>query len=167
MNREEMFRRGVESLHTNHSFDEKKVMKTVENHYHFIQSFIQFITKYFFVYSYAIPSEKKRNLTEKQIIQSLLLIEKLHMYLFYRHYLYNQVISLSDDIFTYDSIESNNTYLLIKKLQRLIQQHHFVHLDNQLLCNNIISQILNYYPASSVKIIILKKPSPPWKPQNY
>ncbi|NEX80341.1 hypothetical protein G4Z05_16045 [Bacillus thermocopriae] len=154
-------------MQTNHSFDEKKVMKTVENHYHFIQSFIKLIIKYFFVYSYAISSKKKKNLTEKQIIQSLLLIEKLHMYMNYRHYLYNQVIPLSDDHFTYYSIESNNTYLLIKKLQHLIKQHHFVHSDNQLLCNNIISQILNYYPASTVKIIILKEPSPPWKPPNH
>lgn len=142
------------------------VMKSETNYLEFIYTLTNFTSNYFSTYTYINSSEQEKVLAEEQITQSLLLIEKLHMNLFYRNSLYKNYYSLFDITHT-NSTQSNTNYQLFKRLQGLINEYHFQNEETQILCQSIISQIMTYYPNNSIQLIIMTPPPPPWQPHQY
>lgn len=143
------------------------MIKSETNYLEFIYSFTNFISEYFSTYTYRNSSEQEKLLAEEQIIHSLLLTEKLHMYLVFRNSSYKKYISIFDNLHPFYSFQSHTTYQALKSLQGLIHEYHFQIEDNQILCQSIISQIMSYYPQDSINFIIMTPPSPPWQPDRY
>lgn len=131
----------------------------------FLHSLLHFLSKYFTVYSHAKQSEENILLTtEKQIVHSLLLIEKIHMYLLYRDYLYEQVLSIHKEAF--QQLKKDDLFNLLCEISILINHHPFQKNEHQKLCQQLISQILTYYSIpSSVNIDVNTPPPSPWRPE--
>ena len=148
---------------------QRNLFKKSETYYcTFFQSMIEFIHSYFFTHSSAISSPDDRLLAEQLMIDSLLLTEKMHMHLLYRQPLYEQLPSFHQESGPFCESLSNDIYLSLKDLKRYAQQHTFASEVHHFLCQNIISQLLSYYPQhlSPVEIRISGSLCPPWKPPS-
>lgn len=140
-------------------------IKGINNYSKFITSFTHFITNYFESYTFKSCSEKHLLIGEEHIVQSLLLNEKLHMYLFLSFSTFEKYIHLPENAHPFTS---DLSFHLLQKLQNSIDQHDFLKEENRTLCQKVIAQILNYYPQSSNHNIkfILSPLSEPLMPNN-
>lgn len=129
-----------------------------KNYSAFIHSFTTFLIHYFDSSSTIHHSKNEKLSGEKLIAESLLLLEKLHMHIFYSFCIYEKHFNNSKN-----PLQSNTNFTLLKQLQQKIKNYHFSTEESKTLCENIISQILNYYPQSNSQIKIILSPiSPPW-----
>lgn len=145
--------------------DKELISKSEANYLNFVYCFGKFISNYFTNIELYNSTEKDYLNAEKQTVQSLLLIEKVHMYLFYSHSSFGKYLSFTKSF--YEPFESERNYQLFRELQRIINKHHFIQEINKTLCQKSIEQILTYYSQNSGTIEFILSPVPkPWTPQN-
>lgn len=143
----------------------------------FIYSFAQFLINYFECRNQTQElSEEELLQSETQVIQSLVLIEKLHMLLFLHFYIYRSYFSY--EVITPSFTDSNRE--LFEKMQMLLQQYPFLLEEHQIISEKTVAQILNYYyihiheetyeesndDESNLVTIILSSLPPPWLANN-
>ncbi|KGR76860.1 hypothetical protein [Ureibacillus sinduriensis] len=141
------------------------MIKSETNYLEFINKFTNFISQYFLTCKYSKLSFQQEPHIEEKLSHSLLLIEKLHMYLIYRSFAYKKYISI-DNIHPFQSFQANINYQLFKRLKSLINEYKFQNEDTQIMCQSLISQIMTYYPQNSIKSISMTPLSPPWQPHQ-
>lgn len=147
-----------------YTFKKETVKESDINYINFLESFVQSITHYF-----GQNSNQNDSFTENQMTHSLFLIEKIHFYLFSRYKLYKQIVSFPDEFHPFHHTKTDTLLHLIKRLDRLMDKYPFLDEENQIQCQNIISQILNYYSqnTNSIEIRITAPLPKPWKPREY
>lgn len=143
-------------METIKQIDKIQIHDGTKNYTNFIHLFASFIMQHF--EHSKIPSNKEKLASEKMVADSLFLLEKLHLHIFYSFYIYEKYFCHLEN-----PLQSNTNFNLLKKLQQQIKKHNFISEENQELCEKIVSQILTYYPQSDSKIKIILSPiSPPW-----
>jgi len=140
-----------------------ELRKGHNNYLNFIHTMTYFILNFFINFDKNNLSEEELLAAEKQMTHSLLLIEKLLMYLFYSSSVYENYLSETEHIQFYNHADSKSLVNLLLKLQELINDYPYIQKDYKDLCEKTVDQILNYYPQRSIKIIVSPLP-PPWKP---
>ncbi|MFC5542709.1 MAG: hypothetical protein C0P75_013375 [Bacilli bacterium] len=143
----------------------------------FIHSFAQFLINFFERrHQTQELSDEELLQSETQVIQSLVLIEKLHMLLLLHFYIYRTFIS-SEAISPFFT-DANRE--LFEKMQMLLQQYPFLLEEHQMISEKTVAQILNYYyiriyeetnkesdeDESNHVTIILSPLPPPWLANN-
>jgi|GEM_PF-7056518 len=140
--------------------EEKTVKKLESDYFKFIYSFVEYIL-YPFRKTNSLKEVKMENF-EQTLIQSLAILEKLHMSLYQTIPVYNEYL-FQKNTTPFSSKEAKATYQLLRQLQRYVHDHSFSNPENETLCKALLTQILNYYALYSNSIkIILSPPSPPW-----
>ncbi|WP_400194430.1 hypothetical protein [Lysinibacillus telephonicus] len=146
-----------------YTFKKETVKESDINYINFLESFVQSITHYF-----GQNSNQNDSFTENQMTHSLFLIEKIHFYLFSRHKLYKQIVSFPEEFHPFHHTKTDTLFQLLKGLDRLMHKYPFLDEENQIQCQNNLSQILNYYShnTNSIKIKITSPLPKPWKPRE-
>lgn len=140
------------------NIDQLKLHNGAKNYSTFIYSFTTFLLHYFEQHSLKMNSNKEKLISEQLVSESLFLLEKLHMHLFYSFCIYEKHYTQLKH-----PLKSNENFNRLNKLKEKIKKHPFLSEENRTLCEKIITQILNYYPQSSNQIKIILTPiSPPW-----
>lgn len=152
-------------MQSSQKLDEAMLEKIETNYSKFINDYTNFIIEYLLNMNYSNLVIEDLSEAEKQLAQSLFLIEKLHMYLFHNISYYQAQLPFQVKNHPFNTNDSNSNYDLFRRLQELISNYHFSEEHIKSLCVRMISQILNYYPRHSVKIIV-SDPKLPWKPNN-
>lgn len=137
----------------------------------FIHAFAQFLLNYFELEQPPEIPEEERLLSESQVVQSLVLIEKLHMLL----YLYFSSLRTH---FSYQEISfpfmNDSNKEIFEKLEIFLELHPFLIEEHRIISRKTVAQILNYYievieyeskknddERNNVTIILSPLP-PPW-----
>ncbi|WP_027409309.1 hypothetical protein [Anoxybacteroides tepidamans] len=140
-------------------------IKSEASYFKYFQSFCQYIINYFFSLSYCHSSQQEQLLAERYLLQSLMLMEKVHMHLYFRRILLGQLGFLEKEAKCYD--QRNKNCHTLRYLMNIIRQHQFLKEEHKHLCKKITSQILTYYSSEgNIRIIIDAPLVPPWKPES-
>ncbi len=119
-------------------------VKSEINYLESFESFMNYLTEFLYVLSQEDAPRREKIAAEKKLIVSLVLIEKIHMHLFYRSYLYEQIFPDTDKKVVFQN-KQNMTLRLLKELKHMIRHYSFQNTKNKEQCKKIISQILTYY----------------------
>lgn len=122
--------------------DQLEIFKSYNNFSAFIHAMTTFIISYFDRNSFTEKTEVTSLHAEEQVTQSLILLEKLHMFLFVSFTIYNKFFHLSKEkhpFFNQANLE------LLEKLQDFIILHDYLKPENRVICEKSIFQILTYY----------------------
>ncbi|MGP3609572.1 hypothetical protein [Anoxybacteroides rupiense] len=142
-----------------------KIIQSKINYFKYFHFFFQFIIHYFFTISCRTSSRQKQIYTERVILNSLELIEKIHMYLYEQQFFFQEIGMLSGELPFFS--KKNESYHDLKCLMTLIRQHPFFKQEHKQLCEKIIRQILTYYSpdVQNIKVVVDASLPPPWKPK--
>lgn len=125
--------------------DEEELIKGSNNFTSFIHAYTIFIMN-FFKSTYSEAETEDLLLIEEQVTQSLLLLEKLHMFIFMNIFIYKKHFTLPEN--SHPLINETNLELL-EKLQMFINQYNFLNEENRIICEQTIFQIITYYYNSN------------------
>lgn len=143
--------------------DQVEFFQSSINFTSFIHSYAQFLLNYFEGYPPPEASKKELIQSENQIIQSLVLIEKLHM----QQFLYFSILQIHFFPNEFTNFFSPDAEIkeIFQKLNNLIDQHPFLIETNRSISKKTVAQILNYYHGSTddetIRIIFTLSPLPP------
>ncbi len=118
--------------------------KSETNYQKSMQSFISFICEFLHELSQADlhPHEKKS--AEQMIIMSLVLLEKIHMHLFYLKFLCQNAAVGPKKKHLFHKKE-RSAYQSLKELKHIIIHYHFHKKEYEKQAERIVSQMLDYY----------------------
>ncbi|MBB3909000.1 hypothetical protein KFV09_13285 [Anoxybacillus rupiensis] len=144
-----------------------KIIQSKINYFKYFHFFFQFIIHYFFTISCRTSSRQKQIYTERVILNSLELIEKIHMYLYEQQFFFQEIGMLSEKLSFFS--KNNESYHDLKCLMSLIQQHPFFKQEHKQLFEKVIRRILSYYyspDVQNIKVVVDASLSSPWKPKH-
>lgn len=125
--------------------DEADFIRGSNNFTSFIHAYTAFIMNYL-KNTFSDAKTEELLLIEEQVTQSLLLLEKLHMFVFINIFMYKKHFTLPN----FDHPLMNQTNLeLLEKLQMFINQYNFLNEENRIISEQTIFQILTYYYNSN------------------
>ncbi|NLY80484.1 MAG: hypothetical protein GX072_11530 [Lysinibacillus sp.] len=121
--------------------DEAEFLKGFNNFSSFIHAYTLFIMN-FFKSTFSDAQTEELLQLEEQVTQSLLLLEKLHMFLFMNTFTYKKHFTLSENI---HPLHNQTNLELLERLQMFISQYNFQKEENRMVSEKTIFQILTYY----------------------
>jgi hypothetical protein len=161
--------KGESKLHNDYSSSKEKIMENEIGYNFFFQSYLTFLMDYFPSICQQSNSQTAMLIAEKQLVSSLMLMEKIHMHMFMSKLKIGTRLDHKKEYFTFPQDGDGKVLPLFHSLVYHISNYEFLKENHKLLCENSIKQITNYYlkqETLKVKILNNSPPSSPWKPKK-
>lgn len=138
--------------------EEIDLITGINNYFSFIHSLTLFVIHFFQTRSASAAKDDLLR-AEKEVTQSIILIEKLHMFIYLNFTTLNNHLSHHENT---NPFENHPYQKLFKKLQKLMSEYDYQTDENRNLCEKTITQILIYYGGENDIQFTLSPVPPPW-----
>lgn len=138
--------------------EELDLSQGLDNYFSFIRSLTMFVIHFFQSASLNVAEEELLK-AENEVTKSIVLIEKLHMFIYLNFSTLTSHLSTQKKTNPFDN---HFHQVLFEKLQKIMKHYEFQNEENKNICEKTLSQIIIYYSDGNNIQFTLTPISPPW-----
>ncbi|MCJ7841933.1 hypothetical protein MUB24_13695 [Lederbergia sp. NSJ-179] len=138
-------------------------MKSETEYLAYMQAFLHFLSCYLLELTKDSITEKEKWKAEKQLLSSLLILEKLHHHVIARKKLLEPFFKLKEETSSIDMIAEKLGHQLLNT-KKIFSNHPFQSDQLKQQCVTILSHLVSYYPI--IPVVNQSPPGLPWVSQD-